>query len=155
MQQRKPLSYHSKTFSQAVVNYHTYEKELYALVHNVKKWEHYFISKETIIHTGHQPLQYLQSQTKLQQELHFKWMGFLMQFHLVIKYKKGTSNKVENIVSHPPISASIVLQNASFSFESYLEQYVDYDYFKEIYENLTHGSKVDNYHLEGKLLYHL
>ena len=41
------------------------------------------------------------------------------------------------------------------SFESYDEQYANDDDFKEIYAKLTHGSQVENYHLQGKLLYHL
>jgi hypothetical protein len=65
MQHRKPICFHSETFSQAVVNYPTYDKELYALVQSVKKWKHYLLGKETVIHTDHQPLEYLQSQTKL------------------------------------------------------------------------------------------
>ena len=65
MQGRKPVCYHSETFSTVVSNYPTYEKELYALVHSVKKWKHYIMGKETVIHTDHQPLQYLQSQTKI------------------------------------------------------------------------------------------
>ena len=65
MQYRKPICYHSKTFNQVVFNYPTYDKELYALVQSVKKWKHYFLEKETIIHTNHKPLQYLQAQTKL------------------------------------------------------------------------------------------
>jgi hypothetical protein len=93
MQYRKRICYHSKTFNQVVVNYPTYDKELYALVQSVKKWKHYLLGKETIIHTDHQPLQYLQAQTKLQQSRHYRW-SFLQQFHLVIKYKKGTSNIV-------------------------------------------------------------
>ena len=140
MQQKKPICYHSEKFSQAVINYPTYDKELYALAQSVKNWKHYLIGKETIIHMDHQPLQYLQSQTKLQQSRHFRWMGFLQQFHLVIKYKKGTSNKVVDMLSHPPISTSIILHNASLSFESYVEQYANDDDFKEIYEKLTHGS---------------
>jgi len=32
MQHGKPICYHSKTFNSAVVNYPTYDKELYALV---------------------------------------------------------------------------------------------------------------------------
>eukprot|EP00253_Pinus_taeda_P023129 PITA_23129 len=59
MQQKKPIYYHSEKFSQALINYPTYDKELYALVQSVKKWKHYLIGKETIIHTDHQPLQYL------------------------------------------------------------------------------------------------
>jgi hypothetical protein len=65
MQYRKPICYHSGTFNQVVVNYPTYDKELYALVQSVKKWKHYLLGKETIIHTDHQALQYLQAQTKL------------------------------------------------------------------------------------------
>ena len=82
-------------------------------------------------------------------------MGFIQQLHLVIKYKKGTSNKVVNMLSHPPIFASVILHNASLSFESYTEQYANDDDFKEVYVKRTHGSQVENYHLQGKLLYHL
>jgi hypothetical protein len=59
MQYCKPIFYHSETFNQAIVNYPTYDKELYALFQRVKKWKHYFLGKETIIHIDHQPLQYL------------------------------------------------------------------------------------------------
>jgi hypothetical protein len=55
----------------------------------------------------------------------------------------------------PPIVASIILKNTSLSHDSYVEQYAIDEDFKEVYENLTHGEKVDNYCLQGKLLYHL
>ena len=58
------------------------------------------------------------------------------------------------MLSCPPISTSVILHNALLSFESYIEKYVNNE-FKEIYEKLTHGSQVENYHLQGKLLYHL
>ena len=74
---------------------------------------------------------------------------------MVIKYKKGTSNKVVDMLSRPHISTFVILHNASLSFESYAKQYANDDYFKEIYAKLTVGSQVDNYHLQGKLLYHL
>jgi hypothetical protein len=140
MQYRKPISYHSETFNQVVVNYPTYDKEFYALVQSVKKWKHYLLGKETIIHTDHQPLQYLQSRTKLQQYRHYRWMGFLQQFHLVIKYKKGTCNKVVDMLSSPPIVSSIILKNTSLSHDSYVEQYAIDEDFKEVYVKLTLGS---------------
>ena len=70
MQHGKPISFHYEIFNGFVTNYPTYNKYLYALVKNVKKWKHYLMGKETIIHTDHQPLQYLQSQSKLQQSRH-------------------------------------------------------------------------------------
>lgn len=45
-----------ETFIGAVINYPIYYKELYALVQSEKKWKHYLMGKETIIHTDHQPL---------------------------------------------------------------------------------------------------
>ena len=65
LQHGKPIAFHSEKFNGAVVNYPTYDKELYALVQSVKKWKHYLMGKETVVHTDHQPLQYLQSQIKL------------------------------------------------------------------------------------------
>ena len=60
MQHGKPLLFHSENFNGFVTNYPTYDKDLCALVQSVNKWKHYFMGKETIIHTDHQPLQYLQ-----------------------------------------------------------------------------------------------
>jgi hypothetical protein len=80
---------------------------------------------------------------------------FLQQFHLVIKYRKGTSNKVADILSRTPIAPSIILKNTSLFHDIYVEQYVIDEYFKEVYEKLTHGAQVENYCLQGNLLYHL
>ncbi len=76
---------------------------------SVKKWKHYLMGKETIIHTNHQPLQYLQSQTKLQQSRHFRWMGFLKQFHLVTRYKKGIY-RFYDMISRSVVNVSILDQ---------------------------------------------
>ena len=53
MQHRKPICFHSETFSQAVVNYPTYDKEHYSLAQSVQKWKHYLLGKEMIIDTDH------------------------------------------------------------------------------------------------------
>ena len=61
MQYGKPTCFHLETFNGAMINYPTYDKELYELVQSVKKWKQYLMGKDAIIHTDHQPLQYLQS----------------------------------------------------------------------------------------------
>ena len=66
LQHGKPIAFYCETLNGAIVNYRKYDKELYALVQSIKKWKHYLIGKETVVHTDHQPLQYLQSQNKLQ-----------------------------------------------------------------------------------------
>jgi len=157
MQHEKPICYHSETFTSAVVNYPTYDKELYALVQCVKKWKRYLMGKETIIHTDHQPLQYLHSQTKLQQLRHYRWIGFLQRFHLVIRYKKGIHNKVADMLSRPIINASTILKHNSVMHESYIEQYTQDVEFKDVYATLSHGKQVEelDYYVKDQLLHHL
>ena len=44
-----------------------------------------------------------------------------------MKYKKGTSSKVVDMISRLPLSSYIILHNASLSFEIYVEQYANDD----------------------------
>jgi len=59
MQGGRMTCYHYEVFHWEILNYPTYDKELYVLVQDVKTWKHYLMAKETIIHIYHQPLQYL------------------------------------------------------------------------------------------------
>jgi hypothetical protein len=56
MQGGRIIFYHYEIFHRVVFNYPTYDKELYALIQVVKKWKHYMMGKETIIHMDQQYL---------------------------------------------------------------------------------------------------
>ena len=70
-------------------------------------------------------------------------MGFLQQFHLVIRYKKGIHNKVVDMLSRPIINASTILKHNSVVHESYIEQYAQDIDFKDVYVALSNGKKVE------------
>jgi hypothetical protein len=59
------VAYHSETLSNIVQKYPTYDKEMYSIVQACLQWKHYILGKETIIHTDHKPLQFIQTQGKL------------------------------------------------------------------------------------------
>lgn len=101
-----PVAYHSEALVDAKLMYNTYDKEFYSLVQALKQWRHYILGKETILHTDHHPLIFINSQRKIQEKRHLKWASYIQQFHLVIKYKKGTSNKMADLLSRPPCSGS-------------------------------------------------
>jgi len=84
-------------------------------------------------------------------------MGFLQQFHLVIRYKKGIHNKVADMLSRPIINASTILNYNSVLHESYIEQYAQDVDFKDVYATLSHGKQVEelDYHVNDQILYHL
>ena len=61
MQHGHLAAYHSENFSDIVRRYPTYDKELYAIVQACKQCKHYILRKETIIHTDHKHLKFLQT----------------------------------------------------------------------------------------------
>ncbi|RDY04133.1 Tf2-9, partial [Mucuna pruriens] len=81
MQESKPIAYFSEKLSGVVLNYSTYDKELYAL--------------------------FLKSQGKLQKR-HAKWLEFIEMFPYVIKYKKGKGNTMANALSRRKQKAKFV-----------------------------------------------
>lgn len=66
--------------------------------------------------------------------------GFLHQFHLVIRYKKGIYNKVVDMLSRPIVSATTLLKHNSVLHESYIEQYALDNDFQYVYASLSQGN---------------
>jgi hypothetical protein len=60
-QERKYVAYFSEKLSGPVLNYSTYDKELYALVRYLEIWQHYLWSKKIIIHSDHESLKHIRS----------------------------------------------------------------------------------------------
>jgi hypothetical protein len=85
---------------------------MYSIVQACRQWKHYILGKEMIIHTDHRPLQFMQTQGKLQNDRHQKWSTYLQQFHLNIKYKKGSTNHVADCLSRPPVAALTTVLNS-------------------------------------------
>ncbi len=56
MQEGRNVCYHYEVFNGKVINYPTYDNELYSLVQVVKNWKNYLMGKETVIPIDHKPL---------------------------------------------------------------------------------------------------
>ncbi len=54
MQAGKPVAYFSEKWHGPVLNYSTYDKELYARVCSLETWHHYLWPKEFVIHSDHE-----------------------------------------------------------------------------------------------------
>ena len=84
MQEQWPIAYFCEKLNGAVLNYQTYDKEMYTLVRALETWQNYLWPKEFVIHTDHESLKQLKGQGKLSRR-HAKWVKFLD----VIRYNKG------------------------------------------------------------------
>ena len=64
MQDGKPVAYFSEKLHGHILNYSTYDKEMYALVRSLETWRHYLWPKEFVIHSYHEPLKHIRTQNK-------------------------------------------------------------------------------------------
>ncbi|XP_071924849.1 uncharacterized protein [Coffea arabica] len=88
MQGGRPIAYFSEKLNGAVLNYSTYDKEMFALVRALETWQHYLRAREFVIKTDQESLKHLKGQQKLSKR-HARWVAFIESFPYVIKYKTG------------------------------------------------------------------
>jgi hypothetical protein len=148
LQEGKPIAYFSEELSGPSLNYLTYDKELYALVHVLETWQHYIWPKEFVIHSDHESLKHIRGQEKLNKR-HAKWVEFIETF----PYKKGKENVIADALSKRYNMLS-QLNHKIFGFESIKELYATDVDFKDAYENYREGRMWNRYVLQGGLLYY-
>jgi len=61
LQVGKHVSYFIEKLSGPILNYSTYDWELYALMRTLETWQHYLWSKEFVIHFYHESLKHIRS----------------------------------------------------------------------------------------------
>ena len=83
-----PSAYFSEKLHGTILNYPTYDKELYALVRALRIWERYLVSKEFVIHSDHECLKYLSVNISWRQDMQSGW-NFLSNFHILSNTRRA------------------------------------------------------------------
>jgi hypothetical protein len=137
LQERKPIAYFSEKISGHILNYSTYDKELYALVRCLETWQHYLWPKEFIIHSDHESLKHIRSQGKLNCR-HANWVQCIDSFPYVIKHNKGKENVIANALSRR-YALLTQLDYKIFALETTKDQYVHDADFKDVFLHCKDG----------------
>jgi hypothetical protein len=99
LQEEKPVAYFSEKLSDSNFTYSTYyDKELYALVRTLQTWQHYLWPREFIIHSDHEALRHIRTQTDLNRR-QASSVEFIESFPYIIKYKNGKENAIADALS--------------------------------------------------------
>ena len=102
---KRPLSYFSKKLSSTQQRWCATEKEAYALILSLEKFQCYLQGHKFTVYTDHKPLKSLffceQKNTKLQ-----RWAVTLAEYNPEIKYVEGKNNIHADLLSRPPIEAA-------------------------------------------------
>jgi len=73
--------------------------------------------------------------------------GVLKQFHLVIKYNKGNTNNLADMLSWPPTSKityfGTLMHMDPFNHDAYKEAYTEYEDFKEVFQQLHDQNHIE------------
>jgi hypothetical protein len=151
LQEEKPVTYFSEKLSGASLRYSTYDKELYALVHTLQTWQHYLWPREFIIHSDHEALKHIHTQTNLNHR-HASWVEFIESFPYIIKHK----NRKENVIVDALSLRYTMLSQLEFrilGLQTVKDQYVDDADFKDIFINCKDGKPWGKFHVQEVFLF--
>ena len=149
LQGKKPVAYFSEKLNGAALSYPTYDKELYALVRALHVWQHYLRPREFVIHTDHESIKHLRSQSGINKR-HVKWSSFIETFPYVIKYKTGKENVVADALSRR-YALITMLSSQILGFSHVKHAYVGDEDFGEIYAKCEKHGVDDFYRHDGFL----
>jgi hypothetical protein len=95
----------------------------------------------------------MQTQGKLQNDHHQKWSTYLQQFHLKIKYKKGSINCIIDCLSRlPTTTLNMVLDLCHHETLGWPQLYETDPNFATTYQMLGANVVFENFHLQEGLL---
>ena len=87
----QPIAYASKKLNGAEKNYATVEKECFATVWGIQRFERYLYGRHFVLETDHQPLQYLQRMKPTNARL-MRWALQLQPYSFTVKVIPGKDN---------------------------------------------------------------
>jgi hypothetical protein len=97
----RPVAYDSRSFKGAELNYPVHEKELLAIIRALAKWRTDLLGNAFEVWTDHRTLEHFQTQRDLSRR-QARWMEFLSQFDVTIRYLPGKQNNVADALSRLP-----------------------------------------------------
>jgi hypothetical protein len=87
------IAYASRMLDGAQCNYHTIEKELFAVVFALDKFRSYLLGTKVVVFTDYAALRYTLKKKESKLRL-IRWILLLQEFNLEIKDKNGVENHV-------------------------------------------------------------
>ena len=114
------MIYGGRVLTEAERKYATLNKELLAIYYAVKRNEIYLLGRKTVVFTDHKPLLSLHKFRDVINK-RFRWISYLEDVGVILKYVKGVQNCVANYISRNPSLQKNVLNVSKFASVEFIE----------------------------------
>ena len=98
----QPVAFMSQKFNKQQKNWNATEKECYAIVSSIRKWDYYVAGHEFIVRTDHHALCWLNRKFNSNPKLN-RWRMALQEYSFKIEHVKGKNNCVPDCLSRYPV----------------------------------------------------
>jgi len=98
VQEGQVICYESRKLNEHEKNYVTHDLELAAIIHALKMWRHYLLSRRFVLMNDHSGLRCLFDQPNLNTR-QTRWLAMINEFDFKIRYIKGKEKRVTNALS--------------------------------------------------------
>ena len=151
MQEGRPVAFESKKLSDVERRWPTHEKEMLAVVHCLKLWQHYLGLEYTKMYTDNVSLRYFETQPKITSK-QWRWADVLACFNVNLIHKPGRDNVVPDTLSRRQ-ELRIIFMGKSSLMRKIHEGYQDNEESKKILDTLRLGKKLEHFRLEQGLVW--
>ena len=98
MQEGHPVAFESRKLNETERKYTVHEKEMTAVVHCLRLWQHHILWSRFVVFTDNVANSYFITQKKLSPK-QVRWQKFLAEFDFAFEYKPGKVNSVADALS--------------------------------------------------------
>ncbi|KAL2632608.1 hypothetical protein R1flu_004087 [Riccia fluitans] len=157
-QNARPIAYESRKLSERESHWPTHEKELYAVVYYLKKWQYYLGLHKTKVYTDNISIKYFEMMDQVTPK-QLRWHDTLALMDVELIHKPGRENVVPDALSrkeeYMPSSSRVL--RVMYQRESDLERRIRETYMqdetdKEYLEKIKKGGKVPHVTFRNGLL---
>ena len=146
MQEGRPVAFESKKLSDVERRWPTHEKEMWAVVHCLKLWQHYLGLEYTKVYTDNVSVRYFETQPKITPK-QWRWADVLACFNVDLIHKPGRDNVVPDALSRRQ-ELRIIFTGESSLMRKIREGYQDDEESKKTLDTLRLGKKLEHFRLE-------
>ena len=151
IQEGRLVAFESKKLSDVERRWPTHEKEMWAVVHCLKLWQHYLGLEYTKVYKDNVSMRYFKTQPNITPK-QWRWVDVLACFNVDLIHKPGQDNVVPDALNRRQ-ELRIIFTGESLLMKKIREGYQDDEESKKTLDTLKLGKKLEHFWLKRGIVW--